>query len=69
MATGDMLSEAQCGYVVLGTLKGLCHLHALHILHLDIKAANILLTDAGEVKLGMMKIKYGLLLSCVYDKL
>jgi serine/threonine protein kinase len=54
MATGDMLSEAQCGYVVQGTLKGLCHLHALHILHLDIKAANILLTEAGEVKLGTM---------------
>eukprot|EP01127_Copromyxa_protea_P010928 TRINITY_DN2712_c0_g7_i4.p2 TRINITY_DN2712_c0_g7~~TRINITY_DN2712_c0_g7_i4.p2 ORF type:complete len:476 (+),score=85.66 TRINITY_DN2712_c0_g7_i4:2635-4062(+) len=51
-ATGDNLSEGQCRYVVQGTLKGLAYMHTLGILHLDVKAANILLTEDGIVKLA-----------------
>lgn len=48
---GDVLNEKQIQYVVRSTLKGLSYLHFKGILHLDIKAANILLTGT----------KYGLL--------
>lgn len=49
----DTLTERQAKYVTSGTVKGLLCLHNMKILHLDIKSANILLTDAGDVKLGM----------------
>jgi len=48
----EPLSLAQCRYVVLHTLKGLTYMHAVGILHLDIKAANILLTENGVIKLA-----------------
>jgi len=46
------LNELQCQYVILYTLKGLQFMHSLNILHMDIKAANILLTETGIVKLA-----------------
>jgi len=48
----EPLSEVQCCYVVHHTLKGLAYMHSQSILHLDVKAANILLTDQGNVKLA-----------------
>eukprot|EP01130_Rhizamoeba_saxonica_P004614 TRINITY_DN187_c1_g1_i2.p1 TRINITY_DN187_c1_g1~~TRINITY_DN187_c1_g1_i2.p1 ORF type:complete len:560 (-),score=123.14 TRINITY_DN187_c1_g1_i2:79-1758(-) len=48
----DTITERQCAYILHYTLKGLVYLHASNILHLDIKAANILLTVAGDVKLA-----------------
>lgn len=48
----EKLNEPQAAYVLQGTLKGLAHLHTRRILHLDVKAANILLTESGIVKLG-----------------
>jgi serine/threonine protein kinase len=47
-----ILNEPQIGYVCRETLKGLAYLHKRHIMHRDIKGANILLTDAGDVKLA-----------------
>eukprot|EP01127_Copromyxa_protea_P015104 TRINITY_DN4298_c0_g1_i1.p1 TRINITY_DN4298_c0_g1~~TRINITY_DN4298_c0_g1_i1.p1 ORF type:complete len:385 (-),score=98.72 TRINITY_DN4298_c0_g1_i1:134-1288(-) len=48
----DTLTERQAKYVISGTVKGLLCLHSMKILHLDIKSANILLTDTGDVKLA-----------------
>eukprot|EP01114_Cavostelium_apophysatum_P004434 TRINITY_DN1466_c0_g1_i1.p1 TRINITY_DN1466_c0_g1~~TRINITY_DN1466_c0_g1_i1.p1 ORF type:complete len:587 (-),score=166.11 TRINITY_DN1466_c0_g1_i1:832-2592(-) len=46
------LNEDQIAYVVFNSLKGLQFLHSRKILHRDIKSANILLTEIGEVKLA-----------------
>jgi len=50
--TNQLLNELQCQYVVFHTLKGLAYMHSVNILHMDIKAANILLTETGIVKLA-----------------
>lgn len=49
------LSENTVASIVRGTLRGLCHMHASGVVHRDIKASNVLLTDASndaDVKLG-----------------
>ena len=46
------LTERQCAAVVAAALDGLLFLHRRQILHRDIKAANLLVTANGAVKLG-----------------
>lgn len=50
--TNAPLTETEIGYVLHGTLKGLEYLHTMNIIHRDVKGANILLADDGQVKLG-----------------
>ena len=47
------LTEPQIQYVIRETLEALVYLHdKCYVIHRDMKAGNILLTDSGEVKLA-----------------
>lgn len=58
----DTLSEKQIAYILIHTLNGLNLLHQRNVLHMDLKAANILLCENGFVKLG--DLPFMLLLTC-----
>ncbi|XP_023711462.1 mitogen-activated protein kinase kinase kinase kinase 5 isoform X1 [Cryptotermes secundus] len=46
------LTEPQIAYMCKETLHGLAYLHSMGKMHRDIKGANILLTESGDVKLA-----------------
>jgi len=48
----DTLDEDQIAVVTLGVLNGLGYLHSKGIVHLDVKAANILLTEDKQIKIA-----------------
>lgn len=47
----EPLTESQIAIVSRETLKAVVYLHSLGIIHRDIKGANILLTNSGDIKL------------------
>ena len=51
-ATRACLTERQISAVLAAALDGLLFLHRRQIMHRDVKAANILLTSTGQVKLA-----------------
>lgn len=46
------LSEASVAYIVKEILLGLVYLHSEHLVHRDVKAGNIFLTEGGGVKIS-----------------
>lgn len=53
------LSWTEILQICLGVAKGMAHLHEHRVLHRDLKSANLLLSDSGEVKIadfGLSKI-------------
>ena len=50
--TGAKLSEEQVRVIISGTLHGLAYLHGSNKLHRDVKAANVLVSTEGDVKLA-----------------
>jgi len=48
------LSDALCKYYLKAILEGLYHLHSRGILHRDIKGANILVSNNGDVRIADM---------------
>ncbi|PWN41867.1 Pkinase-domain-containing protein, partial [Ceraceosorus guamensis] len=62
------VAEKYCGVIMRESLVALAYLHKAGIIHRDIKAANILLTDSGRVMLCDFGVAATLVSSSVHSK-
>lgn len=53
LVTKNPLNEKEISVIIREALLGLAFLHSVRKIHRDIKAGNIILTEAGAVKLGI----------------
>lgn len=51
-STLEPLSQDETAQICKGMTAGLSYLHHHGIIHLDVKAANVLLMEDGSIKLG-----------------
>ncbi|KAJ3413296.1 Serine/threonine-protein kinase 4 [Chytridiales sp. JEL 0842] len=50
--TNETFTESEVGLVLASAIQGISFLHSRGIIHRDVKCANILLTEKGDVKIG-----------------
>ncbi|KAL7265692.1 hypothetical protein ACSBR1_003472 [Camellia fascicularis] len=50
--SNNCLSWQQRFNIILGTAKGLAHLHQANVIHCNIKSTNVLIDNSGEAKVG-----------------
>lgn len=48
---GKYMTKPQIVYILRGMLEGLRHMHDNHIIHIDMRAGNVLIGPGGEVKI------------------
>ncbi|KPV77853.1 uncharacterized protein RHOBADRAFT_2075, partial [Rhodotorula graminis WP1] len=48
----EQLDEARVWKILAELTAGVAHMHSRNILHLDLKPANVFITDKGHLKIG-----------------
>lgn len=49
-------SESEVKCIILQVLQGLKYMHSRYIIHRDLKVSNLLMTDKGCVKIGIINL-------------
>lgn len=62
-STKQHMTEPQIAYILRQIVEGVKHMHGLNIIHMDIRAANVLIGPEGQVKIidfgWSRKLKFG----------
>lgn len=52
------LTESEVTAIMFFVVQGLCYLHSINIIHRDLKSANILITENGDVKIADFGVSF-----------